>query len=90
MTSIIFTEEEKDRLVTILRREILELENVLSNHETTVQVNKLQHQPKLDNEAKEEERKQLIDLHERAVTFLTKEVETLETIRNKLLNNNNA
>lgn len=79
---ISFTQEEKDRLSMLCRKEISEVERTRYNHEMMVTVNK--QKPKLENEDKQLQRDQLIDQHVRVVEMFTRHIESLENIQKKL------
>ena len=79
---ISFTQEEKDRLSMLCRKEISEVERTRYNHEIMITVNK--QKPKLADDNKQLQRDQLIDQHVRVVEMFTQHIESLENIQKKL------
>jgi hypothetical protein len=79
-----FTQEEKDRLSMLCRKEISEVERTRYNHEMMITVNK--QKPKLADDNKQLQRDQLIEQHVRVVEMFTKHIESLENIQKKLNN----
>jgi hypothetical protein len=83
-----FTQEEKDRLAMLVRKEISETERTRYNHEVTITINK--QKPKLEDEEKEAKRQNLIEQHVKVVEMFTRHIEVLETLLKKLDTNNNG
>ena len=80
--NIFLTEEEKSRLVSLLRLEINTLDDIRFEREKTVTINK--QKPELDDPEKQTERNRLIGIHVRVIKFYTKEIEQMENILKKL------
>jgi hypothetical protein len=77
-----FSEDEKERISIMIRREISETENMRYQHQKIVVINK--QKPSLEDENKEAKRQELIQQREKIIEFFTKDIELLEKIQNKL------
>jgi hypothetical protein len=82
--NVFLTQDEKDRLSMLCRKEISEVERTRYNHEMMITVNK--QKPKLADDNKQLQRDQLIEQHVRVVEMYTKHIESLENIQKKLNN----
>jgi hypothetical protein len=80
-----FTQDEKDRLAMLVRKEIVEVEQLRLKHELIITTNKTKQ--KLIDEQKQQERDYIIGQHIKVVEMFTKELERLETLLKKLDNN---
>ena len=77
-----FTQDEKEILARLVRREIVEVEQLRLKHEIIITQNNAR--PKLQDEQKQEERDYLIKQRVKVVELFTKEIQNLETILKKL------
>ena len=80
--SFSLTDDEKDRIAMLIRKEISEIEAVRYRTQMILDINK--EKPQLEDEAKEQKRQDLIETYEKITQFFTQDIELLESIQNKL------